>query len=91
MENSNFNQGGQRYDAIKHIDYLIDMVKDASSVPFSDKCSIERTESSMSGRTGSSMLSFFMYPVQYPWSYVYLLHPSSIYCINMLTTEPLFL
>ena len=44
MENSNFNQGGQRYDAIKHIDYLIDMVKDASSVPFSDKCSIERTE-----------------------------------------------
>ncbi len=43
MENSNFNQGG-RYDAIKHIDYLIDMVKDASSVPFSDKCSIERTE-----------------------------------------------
>ena len=40
MENSNFNQGGQRYDAIKHIDYLIDMVKDASS----DKCSIERTE-----------------------------------------------
>ena len=37
-------QGGQRYDAIKHIDYLIDMVKDASSVPFSDKCSIERTE-----------------------------------------------
>ena len=44
MENSNFNQGGQRYDAIKHIDYLIDMIKDASSVPFSDKCSIERTE-----------------------------------------------
>ena len=44
MENSNLNQGGQRYDAIKHIDYLIDMVKDASSVPFSDKCSIERTE-----------------------------------------------
>ncbi len=44
MENSNFNQGGQRYDAIKHIDYLINTVKDASSVPFSDKCSIERTE-----------------------------------------------
>jgi vacuolar-type H+-ATPase subunit H len=44
MENSNFNQGGQRYDVIKHIDYLIDMIKDASSVPFSDKCSIERTE-----------------------------------------------
>ena len=44
MENSNFNQGGQRYDAIKHIDYLINTVKDAPSVPFSDKCSIERTE-----------------------------------------------
>ncbi len=37
-------QGGQRYDAIKHIDYLIDTIRDASSVPFSDKCSIERTE-----------------------------------------------
>ena len=44
MENSNFNQGGQRYDAIKHIDYLIDTIKDATGVPFSDKCSIERNE-----------------------------------------------
>ncbi len=44
MENSNIGQGGQRYDAIKHIDYLIDTIRDASSVPFSDKCSIERTE-----------------------------------------------
>ncbi|MBO4407898.1 MAG: hypothetical protein J5786_01335 [Clostridiales bacterium] len=41
MENSNQSQ---RYDVIKHIDYLIDMVKDASSVPFSDRCAIERAE-----------------------------------------------
>ena len=40
MENA--NQG--RYDPIKHIDFLIDMIKDASSVPFTDKCSIERAE-----------------------------------------------
>ena len=39
------NGGSQgRYDPIKHIDFLIDTVKDASSVPFSDKCSIERAE-----------------------------------------------
>ena len=44
MENSNFNQGGQRYDAIKHIDYLIDTIKDATGVPLSDKCSIERPD-----------------------------------------------
>ena len=39
------NGGSQgRYDPIKHIDFLIDTVKDAGSVPFSDKCSIERAE-----------------------------------------------
>ena len=42
MENGNGPQG--RYDPIKHIDFLIDTVKDASSVPFTDKCSIERSE-----------------------------------------------
>ena len=41
-ENGGGNQG--RYDAIKHIDFLIDTIKDASSVPFTDKCSIERSE-----------------------------------------------
>ena len=42
MENGNAGSG--RYDPIKHIDFLIDTIKDASSVPFTDKCSIERTE-----------------------------------------------
>ena len=42
MENGNVSQG--RYDPIKHIDFLIDTIKDASSVPFTDKCSIERSE-----------------------------------------------
>ncbi|MBR2524499.1 MAG: hypothetical protein IKE53_08710 [Clostridiales bacterium] len=42
MDNGNVNQG--RYDPIKHIEFLIDQVKDASSVPFTDKCSIERSE-----------------------------------------------
>ncbi|MBO4604634.1 MAG: hypothetical protein J5657_04990 [Clostridiales bacterium] len=41
MEN-NSNQG--RYDPLTHIDYMIDTIKDATSVPFTDKCSIERTE-----------------------------------------------
>ncbi|MBP5654768.1 MAG: hypothetical protein J6X33_04585 [Clostridiales bacterium] len=41
MEN-NSNQG--RYDPLAHIDYMIDTIKDATSVPFTDKCSIERTE-----------------------------------------------
>ena len=42
MENGNVSQG--RYDPIKHIDFLIDTIKDASSVPFTDKCSIEKSE-----------------------------------------------
>ena len=41
MEN-NSNQG--RYDPLTHIDYMIDTIKDATGVPFTDKCSIERTE-----------------------------------------------
>jgi len=42
MDNTR-NQGG-RYDPIAHIDYMIDVVSEAQSVPFSDKCTIERTE-----------------------------------------------
>ena len=37
-------RSNERYDAIRHIDYLIDMVKDANSVPFTDKCSVDRQE-----------------------------------------------
>ncbi|MBO4459100.1 MAG: hypothetical protein J5715_10550 [Clostridiales bacterium] len=38
------NNSNQRYDPLTHIDYMIDTIKDATSVPFTDKCSIERTE-----------------------------------------------
>ena len=38
------NNSNQRYDPLAHIDYMIDTIKDATSVPFTDKCSIERTE-----------------------------------------------
>ncbi len=34
----------ERYDAIRHIDTLIDMLRDASGVPFTDKCSVDRQE-----------------------------------------------
>lgn len=48
MDNSNAGmqapRSTERYDAIRHIDSLIDMVRDAGSVPFTDKCSIERSE-----------------------------------------------
>lgn len=37
-------RANERYDAIKHIDYLIDTVRDANSVPFTDKCSVDRQE-----------------------------------------------
>ena len=49
MDNRNTNMqpmqnSSERYDAIRHISALIDTVRDAGSVPFTDKCSIERTE-----------------------------------------------
>ena len=34
----------ERYDTIRAIDELIDIVRDASGVPFSEKCSVDRTE-----------------------------------------------
>ena len=48
MDNRNTNMqpmqnSSERYDAIRHISALIDTVRDAGSVPFTDKCSIERT------------------------------------------------
>ena len=54
MEN-NSNQG--RYDPLTHIDYMIDTIKDATSVPFTDKCSIERTEMINSLQTLKNNLS----------------------------------
>ena len=49
MDNRNTNMqpmqnSSERYDAIRHISALIDTVRDAGSVPFTDKGSIERTE-----------------------------------------------
>ncbi len=34
----------ERYNSISHIEVLIDMVRDANGVPFTDKCSVDRTE-----------------------------------------------
>lgn len=52
MDNVNYqpNQGGQpqprveRYDPIRHIDELIGILHDASGVPFTDKCSVDRND-----------------------------------------------
>lgn len=52
MENSNFNQNPQgqvrrqteRFDPIRHIDNLIETVRAAGGVMFTDKCSIDRGE-----------------------------------------------
>ncbi len=38
------HSSGERYDAIRHIDTLIDMLRDANGVPFTDKCSVDRQE-----------------------------------------------
>ena len=48
MDNRNTNMqpmqnSSERYDAIRHISALIDTVRDAGSVPFTDKCSIGGT------------------------------------------------
>ncbi|MBQ1894388.1 MAG: hypothetical protein II167_01700 [Clostridiales bacterium] len=48
MENNNYGSAQQaqprieRYDPIRHIDELIDIVRDAGGVPFTDKCAIDR-------------------------------------------------
>ena len=51
MENNNYapNQGApvqprpvERYDPIRHIDELIEVLREASGVPFTDKCSVDR-------------------------------------------------
>ena len=51
MENNNYapNPGapvsprsGERYDPIRHIDELIEVIREASGVPFTDKCSVDR-------------------------------------------------
>lgn len=34
----------ERYDPIRHIDEMIDIIREAGSVPFTDKCAIERNE-----------------------------------------------
>ena len=54
MDNVNYspNQGApaaqprsaERYDPIRHIDELIEILREASGVPFSDKCSVDRGE-----------------------------------------------
>ena len=50
MDNSNFNPAApvrrqaERYDPIRHIDGLIETVRSASGVMFTDKCSIDRGE-----------------------------------------------
>lgn len=46
MENNNYGtpQRQERYDPIRHINELIEIVQDASGMPFSDKCQIERSE-----------------------------------------------
>ena len=54
MDNVNYspNQGApvsqprqaERYDPIRHIDELIEILREASGVPFTDKCSVDRGE-----------------------------------------------
>ncbi len=48
MENNNYASAQQaqprieRYDPIRHIDELIDIIRDAGGVPFTDKCAVDR-------------------------------------------------
>lgn len=50
MENGNYQNPGvaqraaERYDPIKHIDELIAILQEASGVPFTDKCSVDRAD-----------------------------------------------
>lgn len=51
MDNVNYANGGQpqqprtrqeRYDPIRHIDELIEILREAGGVPFTDKCAVDR-------------------------------------------------
>ena len=54
MDNTNYTNGGQpvaqprprqeRYDPIRHIDELIEILREAGGVPFTDKCAVDRTD-----------------------------------------------
>lgn len=49
MDNNNYAPTGpvqkqERYDPLRHIDELIDTLRDASNVPFTDKCSVNRDD-----------------------------------------------
>ena len=61
MENNNYGSAQQaqprieRYDPIRHIDELIDIVRDAGGVPFTDKCAIDRGDMIASLRVMTSL------------------------------------
>lgn len=47
MENNNnapAQQRIERYDPIRHINELIDIVREAGGVPFTDKCTVDRSD-----------------------------------------------